>query len=187
MDATNNRIHSRRAANGITMFRGAVMAGFLASTLLTVLPSATFAEGRGGDQRDEKGRHSLVQHPYADNAVKNPFAILQAQIDALKAQVNQLTVNTVSKGTVDSLATALGTAQNAISTLQTSVQGLEAKPAGIANLDQYVKIDTNPINGVAGPHILITGANVHVRSGSGATDNNSVPFTGVGNLIIGYN
>ena len=49
MDATNNHIHSRRAANGITMFSGAVMVGFLISTFLLALPSTTFALGRDGD------------------------------------------------------------------------------------------------------------------------------------------
>jgi hypothetical protein len=33
----------------------------------------------------------------------------------------------------------------------------------------------------------LTGANVHVRSGSGATNNNAAPFTRFWNLIIGYN
>ena len=37
---------------------------------------------------------------------------------------------------------------------------------------------------VAGDNIYITGANLHVRSGSGITDG---PVNGLGNLIIGYN
>lgn len=90
-------------------------------------------------------------------------------------------------GANTSLHTALKTAQDDITALQVK---LEAKPAGIPNLEKYVTIETNPINGVPGPHILITGANVHVRSGSGATDDRlSVggSLTGRGNLIIGYN
>jgi len=34
-----------------------------------------------------------------------------------------------------------------------------------------------------GPHILITGANLHVRNGIGKTDS----INGTGNLIVGYN
>jgi hypothetical protein len=68
---------------------------------------------------------------------------------------------------------------------------LEAKSAtGVPNLEKYVTIDTTPINGVAGPHILITGANVHIRSGAEATDDRLSAggrLTGLGNLIIGYN
>ena len=56
-------------------------------------------------------------------------------------------------------------------------------------LGPYVSVTTAALNGVRGPHILFTGANVHVLSGSGATDDN-VPsggaLTGLGNLIIGY-
>ena len=93
-------------------------------------------------------------------------------------------------GANTSLQTALKTAQSDIAALQGSVVKLEAKPAGIPNLEKYVTIDANPINGVVGPHILITGANVHVRSGSGATDEHLLTGgsrTGLGNLIIGYN
>src|SRR5262249_39087998 len=59
----------------------------------------------------------------------------------------------------------------------------------------YVSVQTGPINGLAGPHVIITGANVHIRSGSGFTDDNTTTFlggtgtgtlTGLGNLIIGY-
>ena len=53
-----------------------------------------------------------------------------------------------------------------------------------------MKVSTDSINGVTGPHILITGANVHIRSGSDATDDHfsaTGRLTGLGNLIIGYN
>jgi len=186
MDAMNSHIHSRRTANGISMFRGAVMAGLLISTLLPALPSTTFAQGR---DRNE-GRHSLVQQPY--NA-RNPFvaqqATVQATIDALTTKVNQLIVDNTSLK--DALAAAQGridTMQGMVNTMKVSVEALDKKAADIIpNLGTYVKIDTNLINGAKGPHILFTGANVHVRSGSGATGNYAVPYEGLGNLIIGYN
>jgi hypothetical protein len=56
-------------------------------------------------------------------------------------------------------------------------------------LGPYVSVTGEALKGVRGPHILFTGVNVHIRSGSGATDDN-VPLGGVlsglGNLIIGY-
>ena len=52
-------------------------------------------------------------------------------------------------------------------------------------LQPYISLDVNPINGVSGPHIIFSGANVHVRSGSGSTDDNNT-LTGLGNLIVGY-
>ncbi|HZF22680.1 MAG TPA: hypothetical protein VE030_04335 [Burkholderiales bacterium] len=52
-------------------------------------------------------------------------------------------------------------------------------------LQPYISLDVNPINGVNGPHIIFSGANVHVRSGSGSTHDNNT-LTGLGNLIVGY-
>lgn len=59
---------------------------------------------------------------------------------------------------------------------------------------QFVSIIEGPLNAVNGPHFLIEGANVHVRSGAGSTsegcsffDYDCVTRTGLGNLIVGYN
>jgi hypothetical protein len=179
MDATNNHIHSRRAVNGITMFRGTVMVGLLISTFLTALPSITFADGRDGDRKDDKGRHSLVQHPYVQppQIARNPFVAMQAQIDALKTQVDQLTLN------MSKLPTPV-----ALGTMQTDVAALNTKAVDIIpGLADYLKVDkTTVLQGVKGPHILFTGVNVHVRSGSGFT-NDKGTLTGLGNLVIGYN
>jgi hypothetical protein len=174
------------------------MAGFLVSTLLTALPSITFADGDGN-----KGKHSLVQQPYGLKT-KSPFAAtfatiatVQASIDALEAtsvglqaQVDNLTVaNTKLTEANMKLTAALEAAKADISTMKVSVAALDTKATDIIpGLGKYLKVDTtNVLNGVIGPHILFSGVNVHVRSGSGATDNNSAPFTGLGNLIIGYN
>jgi hypothetical protein len=46
-------------------------------------------------------------------------------------------------------------------------------------------VDPNPEIGVIGPNIIFSGANIHIVSGSGATNDNFF-FTGLGNLIIGY-
>jgi hypothetical protein len=110
---------------------------------------------------------------------------MQAQIDALKAQVDQLTLDMGKLATPE----VLNAMRKDISTLQGTVTALDKKSVDIIpGLADYLKVDkTAVLQGVNGPHILITGANVHVRSGSGATDNNAAPFTGLGNLIIGYN
>jgi hypothetical protein len=53
---------------------------------------------------------------------------------------------------------------------------------------QHIRMDINDLNGLAGPHIIIEGANVHVQSGYGATDDRiGGEPSGWGNLIIGYN
>ena len=62
------------------------------------------------------------------------------------------------------------------------------QPDGIqlAGFGSIMKIVQGTINGVGGPHLIIEGVNVHIRSGSGATDDNGI-LRGLGNLIVGYN
>ena len=78
------------------------------------------------------------------------------------------------------------------------VAELEAQVAAMEEILQFVRVETEEIRGVTGPHWIIEGANVHVRSGSGATRDacnplvdpdwpNCESLTGLGNLIIGYN
>src|SRR5687767_9899781 len=52
-------------------------------------------------------------------------------------------------------------------------------------LASYVTVDTGTINGLAGPHVIFSGANVHVRNGDAWGD--SMAANGRGNLVIGYN
>ena len=68
----------------------------------------------------------------------------------------------------------------------------------VAKLTRYIQViedaATSTYHGLSGPHIIFTGANVHIRSGSGWTHKGrtvngawvSEPL-GLGNLIIGYN
>jgi hypothetical protein len=69
-----------------------------------------------------------------------------------------------------------------IQNLQTQIDALQ----GLLGLSQHLHVETGEINGLAGPHVVIEGANVHIRSGSGATRDNG-SLTGLGNLIVGYN
>ncbi len=74
------------------------------------------------------------------------------------------------------------------------VAQLEAQVAAMEEILQFVYVETEEINGLAGPHWIIEGANVHVRSGSGSTRDdceddlpNCENLTGRGNLLVGYN
>ncbi|MDO8881099.1 MAG: cell wall-binding repeat-containing protein [Coriobacteriia bacterium] len=60
---------------------------------------------------------------------------------------------------------------------------LETGMAGVLDLAPYVTVEPGTVGGLAGPHVIFTGANVHVRSGAGQTFN----ANGRGNLILGYN
>jgi hypothetical protein len=96
---------------------------------------------------------------------------IRAEITALKAQVADL--------------------QNQVNSLQTSNTALQTQVAAVQSnhallLGPFVNVDPNPEIGVIGPNIVFSGANIHIVSGSGATNDN-FSATGLGNLIIGYN
>jgi len=67
--------------------------------------------------------------------------------------------------------------------LQDTINKLEGAVGNLLTLLTCVSRQTGEINGVSGPHLLITGCNVHIRSGSGMTGDAS----NLGNLFIGYN
>ncbi|PYN29008.1 MAG: hypothetical protein DMD98_21635 [Candidatus Rokuibacteriota bacterium] len=98
------------------------------------------------------------------------IAALQAAVSAIQGQVATL------QGQVATLK-----AQNA--TLTTRMHTLEHLNGDLPALVPFVSVNPGPINGVGGPHVIFTGVNVHIRSGSGMTNDS----TNLGNLIIGYN
>jgi hypothetical protein len=107
----------------------------------------------------------------AEPAAKGPKVTLQS----LAAQVATLT-QTVQTET------------QTVQTLTQTVQGLQSQLAS-ANaqnafaLGQFVTVDTkDTINGLKPPHIIFSGGNLHVQSGSGKT----LDDTGLGNLVVGY-
>ena len=79
--------------------------------------------------------------------------------------------------------------------LSARVAELETKVEALEALLQNVRLEPGEINRLAGPHLIIEGANLHVRSGSGSTDDGCAAaedfrcdsLTGLGNLIVGYN
>jgi hypothetical protein len=99
-----------------------------------------------------------------NNQGDNQLAALQAQITALQKQVN---------------------------TLQTELNAVLS--SNVYALNPFVAVDppTFDPKGVKAPNIVFSGANIHIVSGSGATDdgtqsNPGTLLSGLGNLIIGY-
>ena len=77
-----------------------------------------------------------------------------------------------------------------VAALQSQVQALQTQLAAIQSnnalkLGPFVTVDPNPENGVIGPNITFKGANIHIVSGSVATDDHGTR-SGLCNLIIGY-
>ncbi len=73
---------------------------------------------------------------------------------------------------------------------QNSYEGLiaelEARIAVLEELTQFQIVVQGEINGLAGPHMIFEGVNLHIESGSGSTDDGGSP-SGLGNLVVGYN
>jgi hypothetical protein len=103
-------------------------------------------------------------------------------------------------GSVVSLAPVLARAQGVpheiaelkaqVAALQSQVHALQSQVAALQSnhallLGPFVTVDPEPENGVIGPNITFKGANIHIESGSGSTNDNG-NSTGLGNLIIGY-
>jgi hypothetical protein len=84
---------------------------------------------------------------------------------------------------VESLQATVSALESQIDTLQKQLAVVQSNKA--LALDPFVSVDPNPESGVIGPNIIFKGANIHIVSGSGATNDN-FNFTGLGNLIIGY-
>ena len=100
------------------------------------------------------------------------------RIAALEAAVAALT---------DALAAETAAREAAEAALQAGIDAVSTGATGppvLTQLANYVTINPNTINGLAGPHIIFTGANLHIRNGQGGT---YFGATGVGNLIVGYN
>lgn len=89
--------------------------------------------------------------PPADPGLAARVAALEAAVATLQAQM------ATAQSNISTLQTQLTAAQSAISTLQAN-NALALAP--------YVSVQAGEINGLGGPHVIFTGANVHLRSGS---------------------
>jgi hypothetical protein len=108
--------------------------------------------------------------------------VTQAYVDAAIAQEagERSTADTALEGQIANEAAARAAADLTFAPLS-SVTALSA----LVPLAAHVTVAAGDINGLAGPHVIFSGANVHVRSGHASGD--SLVQNGLGNLILGYN
>jgi trimeric autotransporter adhesin len=96
-------------------------------------------------------------------------------IATLKAEVAEL-------HSIPTLKAQVAALQTQVDKLQTQLTAVQSNNA--LKLGPFVSVVSGLVNGVNGPHIFFTGANIHIVSGSTTTADS---VTGLGNLIIGYN
>jgi len=105
------------------------------------------------------------------------LATLQARVTTLEGQVRSLqTTVSTQAAQITSLQTAVSAQAGQMTSFQGDVATLQQSQTALQDKLQFVT--------VAGTEMYITGANLNVRNGLGATD---VVPNGLGNLIVGYN
>lgn len=109
----------------------------------------------GEDERGRQGEDERTRNRGIE-ALEAKIAFLEVSVSALQGQVTKL--------------------QSQL----TEVQCNHALALG-----PFVSVNAKSEIGVNGPNITFQGANIHIVSGSGSTNDNGVP-RGLGNLIIGY-
>ncbi|OLC16102.1 MAG: hypothetical protein AUH29_06215 [Candidatus Rokubacteria bacterium 13_1_40CM_69_27] len=138
--------------------KAAVLTLFMA--LVVFLPTAALADESGG-------------LPAIDDRV----AALEGQVADLRKAFD--TRVTTLEGQVADLGKIVLALQGRVATLESN-RALALAP--------FVSVDQNMINGLRGPHVILSGANVHVQSGLGLTDDRQAGLaSGLGNLVVGYN
>jgi uncharacterized coiled-coil protein SlyX len=116
---------------------------------------------------------------------------LESRIQALETKLAAAqTAITDLTDRLESAETKLADAQSVATDLTDRLDSLEpqanASSAFVDMLSLYVTVEATPTQGLAGPQLVFEGVNVHVRSGSGSTNDGGAP-TGLGNLVVGYN
>lgn len=125
---------------------------------------------------------------------------VSANLSTRMAGMDAATVDAQSDATqaISDAAGAQTDATQALSETAALDTRVDAAETGIADLEdktQYMSVNNSTLNGLVGPHVVFTGANIHIRSGEGCTNGATVPpncitgpetTNGRGNLIIGY-
>jgi len=121
------------------------------------------------------GSINLVSDPADCASKKKALTIAWPSVDQMSALEARITA----------LEATVARLQGQIAALQSAATSFQSAADFAAALQPYLRVETDPIDGLAGPHVIFEGANVHVRSGSGATDDGGT-LTGLGNLVVGY-
>jgi hypothetical protein len=116
------------------------------------------------------------------------WATITSPPQSLLAQTGDGSASTDNSGVnaeIAELRSALAESETDLAAAQAAIGQLQEALAAVQAKLEHVHVADGEINGLAGPHLIFEGCNVHVRSGSGHT---YVPEpSGLGNLIVGYN
>ena len=196
--------HFSSDASQMTILKRSTRGRCRQAILASCMALALFA-GPGMVWAGDSDKHRLINQQRVQE-LKERVADVRGQLEthrhhhSLEARVAALEAKVASMASFDPPAlqqavTSLQNQVNDINNVKLPNYALNAKLMELStkvdnnvvpDLKKYVSINTADMNGVTGPHIVIEGANLHVRSGSGASDDAGT-LKGLGNLIIGYN
>lgn len=153
----------------------------LAATFLMVWSAPSLAQPATNFVKRLADLETLVAQLGQSNAdLRASNTLLTSQVQSLSAQI------TAQNSTIAGLQAAIGKASSDGQSF-----ALNAASNALASAKSYSDSQLAPVSDKlvhfsrSGNNVLITGANVFIRNGLGATVNNG--FNGLGNLIVGYN
>ncbi|OQW64058.1 MAG: hypothetical protein BVN28_03765 [Nitrospira sp. ST-bin4] len=157
---------------------------FVGAFSVSLMAGPADAGDRKQDRDDHDKKHSLVMRPYSDHSLRYMVMQLQQEVEKLRREI---AARPASTGTGTSTGPSLAdfnTLKGRVDAAETTLgQHTTSLSNPVLALKDYVKIETTAQNGMLGPHIIFSGANVHIRNGANATTTTN----SLGNLVLGYN
>jgi hypothetical protein len=140
---------------------------------------------------------------YADSGAGTEAAARQAADTTLQNNINAEAAARAAGDTAlqSDIANEIAARAAADTTLQSHIDGIQltggsggSVPQQLLDLAPYLSVQAGTINGVAGPNVILTGVNLHIRNGQPVHYDHTPTFptasyfaNGLGNLIVGYN
>ena len=104
---------------------------------------------------------------YTDTALASETTVRQLG-DATTLTAANLYTDTAFSNEAGARQSGDTTLQAHIDAIQLTGGGGGTVPQQLLDLAPYLSVDLNPINGLAGPHVILTGVNLHIRNGQPA-------------------
>ncbi len=177
------KLHSRWAVLPVLAALAVFVGGFVATDVAQAAPKPAVCGdnklNQPSEECDGRADDACPDLCLADcTCAPDPIEDLQARVGELERAFGRAlsAISVLQAENADQAAL--------IAALETDLAALQANSS--LALAPFVSVDPNPINGLTGPHVIFEGANVHVRSGAGSTEEAGT-LSGLGNLVVGYN
>ena len=173
--------------------RASVFAVFVVGLVLGPVDAGAQGTSERVTQLETQLGHALATIGQLQAALTAETAARQAADTALQANISALAGGGVTQSVLDAAlgaeaaarAAADASLQHSITAEANARAAFDSTLAPVSALAPFVTVTAGTIDNLAGPHIIFTGVNVHIRSGDASA--NSYTENGRGNLILGYN